>query len=75
MKSKIFLCPHCKTDCSTGDIICPECGRIVRNPPTTETKQKLSPVSWFRFFLIAAVIAVFAFVIYLGVYRAGIITG
>jgi hypothetical protein len=75
MKKHAFLCPHCKNASTTDDIICPSCGRQMRNPPSAGTRQKISPISWLGFLLILAVIAVFAAVIFMSVYRGNFATG
>jgi hypothetical protein len=75
MKKHSFLCPHCKHVCLNTDINCPECSRQVRNPPSAGTRQKISPVSWVGLLLILSVIAVFAAVFFMSVYKGKIETG
>ena len=61
----MFLCAHCKSECSTDDINCPACGRQVRNPPSPGTKKKVSPVSVLGLFLIAVLIVAIAVAIFI----------
>jgi len=57
------------------DIICPECSRQVRNPPTAETGQKRSRIGWTVLFLVAVASVVFAVVIFMTVHRGGTAAG
>jgi len=72
MNKNLFLCPHCKTPCSTSGINCPQCQRQVRNPPTAKARQNTSRFPLLRIILVAVISAVFAVVILMTVFTGKI---